>query len=141
METPFPWEALLRMSDLLASAASWLADQQAAHLAATVTYRRGAQSVSLAATRGRTEFDEPDAVTGFPVRQTSVDWLVTAAALVLSGDAAATLPARGDTIEETAAGVTTTYEVLPLGTSEQCFRPCDPAGYKLRVHTKRNSVA
>ncbi|MEW4530215.1 hypothetical protein [Maioricimonas sp. JC845] len=121
------------MADLLEWGANWLEQQRTQHLTRTVTYRRGAESVDVAASIGRTEFEVDD---GYGVRQTieSRDYLVLAANLVLSG--MQTLPERGDRIEETSAATRFVYEVLAPG-QEPAWRYSDPYRLTLRIHTKQ----
>ena len=125
------------MANLLSDAEAWLAGQLQTHVATTVTYRRGGAAVSLAATKGRTEFEQIDE-NGFAQRILSIDFLLPAADLILSG--AVTLPARGDTIEETIGSATHTHEVLPIGT-EPCYRLTGANRKQLRIHTKQKTVA
>jgi hypothetical protein len=66
---------------------------------------------------------------------TECDWIVKASLLVLN--AATVTPQKNDQIEE-ADG--TIWQVLPLGSSEQEFRPVDPYSTAYRVHTKRVTV-
>jgi hypothetical protein len=126
------------MANIISAGAAWLADQLQAHVATTITYRRGATNVSLAATKGQTELEQVDA-DGFAQRILTVDFLLPAADLILSGSSAATLPARGDTIEETIGGALHTYTVLP-GDSFPSYRFSDPHRKGLRIHTKQTSV-
>jgi hypothetical protein len=63
------------------------------------------------------------------------DYLIAADDLVLGG--AATLPERGDQIDETIDGATVTFEVLPLA-GEAHWRYSDPFRTLLRVHTRQN---
>ena len=127
------------MANIMSSGAAWLAGQLKAHVKTTVTYRRGATNVSLSATKGQTEYEQVDE-SGFGQRILFVDFIITAADLVLSGSSTPTLPARSDTIEETIGSATHTYEVLPTDT-EPCYRFSDPHRKGLRIHTKQKSVA
>lgn len=122
------------MTNLLARGVDWLGTQRKTHMSDTVTYRRGAASVQLAATIGSTEFEQDDRA-GLTTREQVRDYLIAAADLVLAG--ATVLPARGDRIEEIdAAGTTHFYEVLPLGGGKQHYRFSDPHRVTLRIHTK-----
>ena len=114
------------MADLLKQGSDWLEDQRHRHLSRTVTYRRGAVSVELSATVGRTTF-EIDSGTGFLERIESRDYLV------LGGQA--TLPERGDLIVETDGSAVFSYEVTAPGT-EPAWRYSDPYRKTLRIHTK-----
>lgn len=120
------------MTDLLRTGSDFLAAQRRASLAHVVVYRRGALSVSLPATRGRSDFQATDAQ-GVLVQERSVDWLVTAADLVLNS--ASVEPERGDRVEETVGGVTRTYEVMAPGNGPP-WRWSDPGHKTMRVHSK-----
>jgi hypothetical protein len=120
------------MPNLLDTGAAWLADQRHKHLTRMITYRRGSQSVSLAATIGRTDFAADAAE---PVIETwqSLDYLIRTADLVLG--TVTTLPLRGDRIEETDGAVTHVYEVMaPSGQTP--WRYADDFRRELRIHTK-----
>lgn len=121
------------MADLLEQASGWLEDQRTKHASRTVKYKRGVDSVDVAASIGRTEFEIDD---GFGVLQKfeSRDFLILAAELVLSG--ASVLPERGDRIEETVGTTTWVYEVMAPG-KEPAWRYSDPYRKTLRIHTKQ----
>ena len=118
--------------DLLERGATWLDEQRHAHLTRTVTYERGADSVQLRATIGRTVFEQTDEY-GIVHRIESRDFLVRSADLVLAGQP--TLPQAGDRIREADGGVTHVYEVMAPGT-EPPWRYSDPYRRVLRIHTK-----
>jgi len=117
------------MADLLEQAAGWLGGMRAMHLSRTVTYCRGADSVQVAATVGRTVFEIDDGY-GVIEKWESRDFLIAAADLVLGG--VTVTPQRGDRIAD--AGKV--YEVLAPG-KEDVSRPSDPYGMTLRIHTKQ----
>lgn len=122
------------MTDLLRTGAAWLAGQLKASAGRTVTYCRGAGTVSLTATVGRTLMRLADGQGGTFVEWTDRDYLFPAADLILSGSL--TEPARGDQIRDTdEAGNVVVYEVLAPG-GEPPWRYSDPQGVMLRVHTK-----
>lgn len=123
------------MTDLLKTGAQWLADQQAAHAAHNVMYKRGAQSATLVAMAGRSEWELPDA--GGPVmRAETRDFVIRVADLRLDGSAVT--PQRGDLIDEPIGSVTVTFEVIaPGGMDEPPWRFTDEYGYAFRIHTKR----
>lgn len=116
-------------TDLLSAGLSWLSTQQRASVSQTVTYSRAAQTKSLAATLANTEF-VGEGADGVVLRWQSQDFLISAADLILGGST--TLPRTGDRI----TWGTEVYEVLPPDGGE-CFKRCDPAGVRLRIHTKR----
>ena len=124
------------MADLLQQGASWLDDQRHTHMARTVVYVRGGESVEVQATIGRTVFEQTDEY-GVAHKTESRDYLIRAGDLVLGGSA--TLPKRGDQIRETDGEVTLVYEVLSPG-DEPEFRYSDPYRKALRIHTKHTAT-
>lgn len=127
------------MADLLDMGARWLEDQRHRHMTKTVTYQRGAESVDVQATVGRTVFEQSDDLSaGGVVRRTeSRDFLVRGVDLVLGGQRA--LPRAGDRIREpdTEAGRVFVYEVSAPGASSGApvFGYADPCRCTLRIHT------
>jgi hypothetical protein len=121
------------MPDLLETGSAFLDDQRHQHMTRTVTYQRGADSVELAATIGRTEFEQADDY-GVVHKIESRDFLVRTADLVLASEQ--TLPKAGDRIRETEGSQTFVYEVMAPGT-EPPFRYSDPYRKTLRIHTKQ----
>jgi len=120
------------MGDLLEQGATWLDDQRHKHMTRTVVYGRGTDSVEIAATVGRTEFEQVDEH-GVVHKIESRDFLVRTADLVLAGER--TLPETGDRVCETDGDQTFVYEVMAPG-SEPPFRYSDPYRTALRIHTK-----
>jgi hypothetical protein len=110
------------MADLLAHGAAWLEQQRTKHLVTTVTYVRGAVSVEVLATLGRTKYETDDG-TAVRVEFTDRDFLILAANLVLDGQS--TEPQRGDLIREGSRE----FEVLD-------WRYSDPYRQTLRITTK-----
>lgn len=128
------------MTDLLRDGLAWLAGQRHDHMSTEVTYHRGAQSVTLRATVGRTPFDVTSD-SGVSIRSESRDYIIRTADLVLGG--ASSLPLVGDKIHEVDGVTTYIYEVLTPGavTGAQGERDphyvySDPGRLALRVHTK-----
>jgi hypothetical protein len=121
------------MPDLLETGSAFLDDQRHQHMTRTVTYQRGADSVELAATIGRTEFEQADDY-GVVHKIESRDFLVRTADLVLASEQ--TLPKAGDRIRETEGSQTFVYEVMAPGT-EPPFRYSDSYRKTLRIHTKQ----
>ncbi len=119
--------------DLLSQGLSWLEDQRHQHLTRTVTYRRASNEVELAATIGRTVFEQDDHAGGL-TRIESRDFLIRAVDLVLASEL--TLPQPGDRIIETDSIATYTYEVMAPG-SEPPWRYSDVNRSTLRIHTKQ----
>lgn len=120
------------MADLLANAATWLAQQRTKHLSQPVLYRRDSESVTVFATIGKTEFEIDDEF-GVVQRIESRDFLILTADLVLAG--VVSLPQRGDIIEEMSGRETLQYEVTAPG-KEPCWRYSDLHRQTLRIHTK-----
>lgn len=120
------------MTDLLETASRWLDDQRTRHLTRPVEYRRGTDAVALAATVGRTVFEQADEY-GIIHRTESRDYLVLTTDLVLSG--VQTAPRAGDRIRETDREQVFVYEVMAPGT-EPPYRYSDPYRRTLRIHTK-----
>jgi len=120
------------MSDLLQQGSRWLEDRRHEHLTRPVTYFRGAGSVTLQATVGKTVFDQQDQF-NVVQRTESRDFLVLAADLVLAGQQ--TLPQAGDRIVESDGAPSLLYEVVSIG-AEPPFRFSDPERATLRIHTK-----
>lgn len=120
------------MPDLLETASNWLEDQRHTHLTRTVVYQRGSEAVELAATVGRTAFEQADEF-GVIHRTESRDFLVRASDLVLA--TVQTLPKAGDRIRDAAGGQTFVYEVMAPG-AEPPWRYSDAYRRTLRIHTK-----
>ena len=130
------------MGDLLRDGAAWLNATMREHVAQTVTYQRGADSVEVRATIGKSE-GETAKEYGFRERWESKDFLISADALILS--AVVVTPAENDRIIETIAdedGVAAfivTHEVLPPSADEPAWRYSDEHRLTLRLHTKQIS--
>ncbi len=120
------------MADMLEQGATWLDDQRHQHMTRTVSYARGASTVEVQATIGRTVFEQADEY-GIVTKTESRDYLIRTTDLVLDGQP--TLPKRGDQIRETDGETTFVYEVLSPG-DEPVFRYADPYRKALRIHTK-----
>lgn len=118
--------------DLLEQGATWLDDQRHRFMAASVAYSRGAESITISATIGRTVFEQADEY-GVLHPIEARDFIVRAEDLVLSGGPA--LPKAGDQIRETDGGAVQVYEVMSPG-SEPPWRYSDLYRRSLRIHTK-----
>lgn len=121
------------MADLLEQGSTWLDQQRVQHMSRTVSYHRGAESVAVQATIGRTVFEVDDGM-GILERIESRDFLIITADLVLAGQAI--LPQRGDRIKETSGDKVYVYEVLAPG-KEPHYRFSDPYRKTLRIHSKQ----
>ncbi|MCL4743602.1 MAG: hypothetical protein KJZ54_15515 [Phycisphaerales bacterium] len=120
------------MADLLEQGAAFLDDRRQTHLTRTVTYERGASTVDLAATVGRTVFEQADE-SGFIRKVESRDFLVRRTDLIFDGSAL--LPKAGDRVRDHDGAQTLVYEVMAPG-GEPPFRYSDPYRKVLRIHTK-----
>lgn len=98
-----------------------------------VVYERGGDSVEIAATIGRTVFEQADDY-GLIHRTESRDYLVLATGLVLAG--AQIAPRAGDRIRENDGNKVFVYEVMAPG-GEPPYRFSDPYRRTLRIHTKQ----
>ena len=120
------------MTDLLEQGSNWLENQRVQHASQTVVYQRGEQSVEVAATIGKTEFEVDDGH-GILQRVESRDYLILSADLVVGGQT--TLPERGDRVRETQSEKVFVYEVIAPG-GEPAWRYSDPYRKTLRIHSK-----
>jgi hypothetical protein len=119
------------MTDLLGQGAAWLEGMRHRHMTRPVVYQRGALAVTIQATVGRTVFEVSNAQ-GVVTQVERRDFLVRAQDLVLGSTVV--LPAPGDRIRETRGEKVHVYEVMGAG-NEKHFRPSDPDGLTLRIHT------
>lgn len=119
----------------LDAAAAWLDDTLQASDGRAVTFRRGADSVSITATVGATPFID-EAQDGYTIQWESRDFILSSADLILSGDVVQ--PQVGDVFEQTiGSDVCTFLVVAPI--NGQCFRYADAARQTIRIHTKQAS--
>lgn len=124
------------MTNLIQSGVEWLNGQLKTNAGTEITYARGVDSVNLTAVRGTTRAETSDGEGNMTVRTVIDDWIIEAAELVLAGEL--TEPEDGDEIRLTEGEATYVYKVLPIA-GEPCFRPSDPFGKRLRIHTKLDS--
>jgi hypothetical protein len=117
---------------MLAKGLEWLEEQRHVHLTRAIVYQRGAEQVEVAATIGRTVFEQTDRF-GAITRIESRDFLIRRADLVLGSEP--TLPKAGDRIRESDGEVVHLYEVMAPGT-EPPWRYSDVNRHTLRIHTK-----
>ena len=117
------------MANVLSDGVTWLAAQIKANASETITYSRGAATVTLSVTRGYTEHTELDG-DGFPILTHTQDFICTTADLILSGSAA--IPQKGDVITD-AGGVT--FSVYPPSGGTP-YRYSDPYRTMLRIYTR-----
>lgn len=115
----------------------WLNNQFQQFASREVVYQRGASTLTVQATVGRTLLKLDDGYGGVLLQWTDRDFLIRAEDLVISGQTI--LPQRGDTIHEVQSGVTYTYEVLAPG-KEPVWKWSDLYRSLLRIHTKQIQV-
>lgn len=121
------------MTDMLRRGQSWLADKLKTHASQSVTYRRDNIEVKVAATIGRSMYEQDDGE-GVIVRSQVRDYLIDTADLLSSE--IGSLPKRGDEIHEVDGNLIHIYEVMALG-GDPPWRYSDPFRLKLRIHTKQ----
>lgn len=120
-------------TDILNWSSNWHAQKRKAQASRTVTYRRGADTITISASIGKTEHQSKDRFNFIEIWQ-SRDYLILADDLKISG--ARITPTKGDVIEDTDdAGDPIKYKVVPDG--EDVFRYSDKYGQRLRIFTKR----
>lgn len=124
------------MSDLMQEGAEWFASVLQSDLSQSVTYKRGSDTVVLLATIGETDREAYDAE-GFTVKSKIRDWIVQPSDLVL--DAVEITPRRGDQVIHVVGSKTFTWEVLDIG-GDKHYRPSDPYGNLIRIHSQLSSV-
>ena len=121
------------MTDLLESGQNWLAGKLKTHASREVVYLRGASHIAVSATIGRTLLKLDDGYGGIRMEWTDRDFLIQAAEIDFGGGPVS--PERGDCIQDTVGSIVSTYEVTAYG-GEPPFRPSEPFGIVLRIHTK-----
>lgn len=120
------------MSDDMKVASAFMDAQRTAYYSGAVVYSRGADSVTVDATIGKTIFRIDNAY-GISERTEARDYLILVVDLIL--DSVETLPEPGDKIAETDGDILYTYEVMAPG-GEDVWRYSDPYRRTLRIHTK-----
>lgn len=121
------------MPNLLETGSNWLQEQRKTHWSREVVYRRDLYNATVAATVGRTVFEQDDGV-GTIIRTEVRDYLIDVEDLVLP-KIGQVLPERGDKIEESQGSQRFIYEVVSIG-SEPHWRYSDAYRKTLRIHTK-----
>jgi len=124
------------MPDLLHNGFGWLSERRTESMARPVTIRRGASSVTVLATRGRSILENADETAAI-IRIETRDFLVRPADYDF-GDGP-TLPQRGDIFEEVIDDTTHTFEVLPEN-GMPCWRWSNGSRATMRIHTKAISA-
>ena len=121
------------MSNIIQDGLAWFQEQLHAAGGVSVSYQRGALSVTITATPKPHEYEVVDD-DGFGIVMLSRDYIVNVSDLVLAG--AEFAPRSGDRIVETLGGVAQTFEVMALGQKHE-YEPFDSDGLMLLVHTKK----
>jgi len=116
-------------TDLLQSGVNWLADAREKSFSRLVTYRRGAESVTLLATPGN-EASPLDSGLDAIENMVDRDYMIRTSSLVLGG--VQTFPQRGDEIVENGD----VYQVF-APTGKNAARESCQYEATLRIHTKR----
>lgn len=117
---------------MLTEGIQWLRDTLLAEEGVTITYARGANSVSLTAVAGQTPVELSDDLGNLSETDRYIDWLIKSGALVLSGSE--TRPQKGDTITRAIDGKSHVYTVTELP-GEEVWRYSDEAQGMIRIHT------
>jgi len=124
------------VTDVLKNGQAWLANQLTTHASRSVVYRRGELGAELAATIGKSHYQQDDG-NGVITRSQVRDFLIDTQSLLLS--IIGSLPRRGDKIVEIDGDKTFVFEVMALG-SDPPWRYSDPFRLKLRIHTKQIEI-
>lgn len=114
---------------LFQKASSWLPAQAQRAAGETVTYTRGAESITITAVLGRTVFAQNQEGAARIIWGDG-DFLILAADLTLG------TPRVGDRIAVTLGGESATFEVQDPATSEPACRWSDVERTEYRIHTK-----
>lgn len=118
------------MANLLKQGQALIAATLKSHGSETVTYRRGANSVSIAASVGRPDMTLGPEFGGGHLRMNTKEFVITAADLVINGVAVS--PATGDMIDVAEGEATNRYRVGPDGGLPE-FENADAFGIMLRI--------
>lgn len=120
------------MGNLLDRGVAWAVGKLAKEASVAMVYRRGALSVGLDVTRGRSEYETFDDEGNLVTAVTDATFHVGADKLILGGSIVE--PEPGDLLEETTATGTRIYQVTPSGNRRPFSR--DASNQKLQIHTK-----
>jgi hypothetical protein len=124
------------VTTLFQKAKDWLFPKVQAAAGESVTYTRGATTLSLTAVVGRTIFSSTIETVGARIEFGERDYLILASDLSSLGT-----PALGDRITETVGGSTRVYEVLPPASGDPPWRWSDPGMTIFRIHVKQVTTA
>lgn len=121
------------MTNLIQDGLEWMASQLSAFASDSVDYARGDSTLSeLPAAIGESEHEDGGS-DGTLLMVHSVDFIITAADLILNS--AVITPKAGDTV----TWESRTYEVRPFGPERQTWRFEDQHQVMIRIHTKQVS--
>ena len=109
--------------NMLADASSWLAGKLKAHASSEVEYRRDAETFTVQAVFGKTDYEVQDE-SGLRIGGFVCDFLILADELGLKPEVGDVIAAHGRK-----------YEILDLG-ADGCWRWSDPYRTTMRIHTK-----
>ncbi|OHB50506.1 MAG: hypothetical protein A2Y10_18075 [Planctomycetes bacterium GWF2_41_51] len=115
------------MTNLLKRGIEFLADKLKAYASQTVIYKRGADTVTICATFGKTNYQIEDD-SGLKIGGEITDFLFSPSDLIIDG--LLTLPKAGDQIQTDSA----IYEAQFIGDGCWCYS--DPYRKMIRLHTK-----
>jgi len=115
------------MTNLLKRGIEFLAAKLKSHASETVIYKRSADSTSICASFGKTNY-QIENESGFQIGGEITDFLFAASDLIIDGTL--TVPKAGDQIQTDSA----IYEALFL--QDGCWRYSDPYRKMIRLHTK-----
>ncbi|HBG28591.1 MAG: hypothetical protein A2Y10_08590 [Planctomycetes bacterium GWF2_41_51] len=115
------------MSNILKNGIQFLADKLKSHASETVIYKRGADTINICASFGKTNY-QIENESGFQIGGEITDFLFSAADLIIDG--LVTVPKAGDRIEVDGK----VYEALFI--NDGCWRYSGPFGKIIRFHTK-----
>ncbi len=119
--------------NMLRDGAAWLAEQLKSQGSTSVTYARGSDSVTIAATLGRHRPKQTGELVGLEVDQFVIVMTFNAADLVLNSNL--TTPAKRDLVTFTDHGISFEYEVMPID-GERCWKESDAFGQRIEIHLK-----
>lgn len=120
------------MTNLLRTKAAWLASMRQQHASDEVTYRRGADEITLRAQAVPVSY-EIDQATGAIVEAQRWDWIVRREDLAFGGDE--TEPMEGDEIDHEVGDAIRTYTAMKAGT-DAAAEPLDVDASQWRIHTR-----
>jgi hypothetical protein len=117
------------MTNLLATGVDWMLTQLGGAASSEYTYRRGAVSVTLSMTKGKTDYVAQDDAGNTVAEVTDATFIVRSSLLVFNEEIVE--PKSGDIIEGTEGD----YEVMQRGPALPPYTK-DASGQLLRIHAK-----